>query len=414
MEGTFGDSPDVLRSSDGKLWIPMRTGLVVADPSKLYAKMDPPPALLTRISVDTNVVAEYEGVLPRPDNQTASVLEITANNLELHLPPDHSSIEFEYTAFDFSAPENILLRHRLLGVKNEWTESGATRSVTYGQLANGNYTFEVAACNGDGDWNQNPAHISLVVAPFFWQRWWFRLAVLTAFTLSIVAIVRYVSFRRLRAQLRTLEQQAALQRERARIAKDIHDDLGANLTQIAYLGELANQDRSEPNLVGERIGKISATARQAVKSLDEIVWAVNPRNDTLAHLLDYAGQFAVDYLRLMSIRCRLDFPTEIPPRELSTDLRHNLFLVVKEALHNIFKHANATEVWLRSTIDERALEVVIEDNGRGFASAPDDALADGLRNMKQRMEDIGGGFRVESRPGSGTKIFLHLPWPQDK
>jgi len=119
---------------------------------------------------------------------------------------------------------------------------------------------------------------------------------------AIIAIVRYVSFRRLRARLRVLEQQAALQRERARIAKDIHDDLGANLTQIAYLGELANQDRGEPNLVGERIGKISATARQTVKSLDEIVWAVNPRNDTLAHLLDYAGQFTVDYLRTIGIR----------------------------------------------------------------------------------------------------------------
>jgi signal transduction histidine kinase len=94
--------------------------------------------------------------------------------------------------------------------------------------------------------------------------------------------------------------------------------------------------------------KISATARQAVKSLDEIVWAVNPRNDTLGHLLDYAGQFALDYLRTVGIRCRLDFPeTEVPPYELSTDLRHNLFLVIKEALHNIFKHAGATEVWLR-------------------------------------------------------------------
>jgi signal transduction histidine kinase len=250
----------------------------------------------------------------------------------------------------------------------------------------------------------------LEVSPFFWATWWFRLAVVAAFTLCIIMIVRYISFRRLRARLLILEQQAALQRERARIAKDIHDDLGANLTQIAYLGELANQDRGEPNLVGERIGTISATARQAVKSLDEIVWAVNPRNDTLAHLLDYAGQFTVDYLRTIGVRCRLDFPAEIPARELSTELRHNLFLVIKEALHNIFKHAGATEVWLRAAANSESLDLVIEDNGRGFASAPDDALADGLRNMRQRMSEIGGEFQVESRPGSGTKITLHLPW----
>jgi signal transduction histidine kinase len=225
--------------------------------------------------------------------------------------------------------------------------------------------------------------------------------------------VRYVSFRRLHARLRALEQQAALQRERARIAKDIHDDLGANLTQIAYLGELANQDRDEPKLVGERIGKISATARQAVKSLDEIVWAVNPRNDTLAHLLDYAGQYAVDYLRTVGIRCRLDFPTEIPARELSTDLRHNLFLVVKEALHNIFKHAGATEVRLRVLVDEAALQIIIADNGHGFATAPSDALSDGLRNMSQRMADVGGECCVASQPGQGTTVSLKLPWPKN-
>ena len=412
LQGTFGDAPDALRSRDGRLWIPMQTALVVADPAKLRENSEPPPTLLTRVLVDDRVVAEYSRILPLEENGGRHILELPAKNPRLHLPPGHRSIKFEFAAFDFNAPENIQFRHQLIGVEDDWVESGTVRTVTYPRLDNGNYKFQVTACNGDGDWNKTGAEISLSVAPFFWQTWWFRLAVVAAFTLSIVAVVRYVSFRRLHARLRLLEQQAALQRERARIAKDIHDDLGANLTQIAFLGELAHQDRSEPNLVGERIGKISATARQAVKSLDEIVWAVNPRNDTLSHLLDYAGQFAVDYLRTIGLRCRLDFPAEIPARELSTDLRHNLFLVIKEALHNIFKHANATEVWLRVVADETALEILIEDNGRGFTSAPDDALADGLRNMQQRMADIGGDFRVESRPGEGTKIILHLSWPE--
>jgi signal transduction histidine kinase/ligand-binding sensor domain-containing protein len=410
LEGIFGDSPDVLRSRDGRLWIPMQAALVVVAPAKLYEKPEPPRTLLTRVSVDDSVVAEYLGILPGKSGARDEMLELTSDAATLKVPPNHRSLKFEFTAFDFTAPENIQFRHRLGGVEDDWVDSGTVRTFTYPRLANGGYNFQVTACNGDSDWNPAGAQINLVVAPFFWQTWWFRLAVVGAFTVSIIAIVRYVSFRRLRAQLRVLEQQAALQRERARIAKDIHDDLGANLTQIAFLGELANQDRGEPNLVGERIGTISATARQAVKSLDEIVWAVNPRNDTLAHLLDYAGQFAVDYLRTIGIRCRLDFPTDIPPRELSTDLRHNLFLVIKEALHNIFKHAHATEVWLRAVVDARALEMCIEDNGRGFAHAPDDALADGLRNMQQRMADIGGSFRVESAPGKGTKIILHLPW----
>ncbi len=232
-----------------------------------------------------------------------------------------------------------------------------------------------------------------------------------AFTGCIIAIVRYISFRRLHARLLSLEQQSALQKERARIAKDIHDDLGASLTQIAFLGVLAQQDRGEPEKAAERVGKISTTARQAIRSLDEIVWAVNPRNDTLAHLIDYAGQFAVDYLRLADIRCRLDFPEQSPPRELSTDLRHNLFLAIKEALHNIIKHAQASEVWLRIKFSGQSLEIVVEDNGRGFEREPDDALADGLRNMRQRLTDIGGECRVESLAGTGTRIILRLPWP---
>jgi signal transduction histidine kinase/ligand-binding sensor domain-containing protein len=414
LQGTFGASPDVLRARDGRLWIPMQTALVVADPAKLYENTQPPPTLLTRVAVDDRVAAEYISILPGNKNGGSEIPAPGAKDLVLRLPPGHRGVKFEFAAFSYNAPENIQFRHRLRGVEDDWVAGGVARSVTYPRLNSGLYEFQVAACNGDGDWDPVGAQIALEVAPYFWATWWFRLAVVAAFTLCVSAIVRYVSFRRLHARLRVLEQQAALQRERARIAKDIHDDLGANLTQIAYLGELASQDRGEPRLVGERIGKISATARQAVRSLDEIVWAVNPRNDTLAHLLDYAGQFTVDYLRTIGVRCRLDFPAEIPARELSTELRHNLFLVIKEALHNIFKHAHASEVWLRAAAGDRALGIVIEDNGLGFANAPDDALADGLRNMKQRMTDIGGGFRVDSQPGRGTKIVLELPWPETK
>ncbi len=139
---------------------------------------------------------------------------------------------------------------------------------------------------------------------------------------------------------------------------------------------------------------------------------MNPRNDTLAHLIDYTGQYALDYLRLADIRCRLDLPERTPPRELSTDVRHNLFLVVKEALNNVVKHAHATEVWLRATATEERLRLVIEDNGCGFDQAPANALADGLQNMRQRLTDIGGECGVESHAGAGTRITVDLRWPR--
>jgi signal transduction histidine kinase len=331
----------------------------------------------------------------------------------LRIPRGRRQVEFHYTGLNLTAPERVRFRYRLEGLDSDWVEAGARRVANYGYLPPGNYRFRAAGQNGNGVWTEADTSLALVVPRRYWQTWWFRLAVLAGFTVSIVAIVRYVSFRRLRRQLRLLEQRDALHRERARIAKDIHDDVGADLTQIALLGELARQDHPVQDKVSERIGTMSATARQTIKSLDEIVWAVNPRNDTLSHLIEYTGQFALDYLRVAGIRCRLDFPDNIPVRELSTELRHNLFLATKEALNNIVKHAQATEVWFRVKVTVVAVEMAIEDNGQGFTPAAGAPGADGLHNMLRRMTEIGGECRIESRPGAGARVLLRLPWPQD-
>jgi signal transduction histidine kinase len=396
-----------MRGRDGRLWFPMQTGLAVIHPDRVPTSTPPPPVVLERVVADKRAVAVYDpGRLSAQGDSTAASLRST--NLLLRLPPNLETLDFEFTALNFATPENVKFEYRLVGQDDDWIEGNTSRSVSYSRLPHGDYCFQVRACNIAGIWSQ-VASLNLQVAPFYWQTWWFRMLVLAAFTAGIVAVVRYVSFRRLHHRLRLLEQQAALQKERARIAKDIHDDLGADLTQIAYLGELAQQDRAEPEKVAERVDTISTTARQAVKSLDEIVWAINPRNDTLPHLIDYVGQFALDYLRLAGIRCRLDFPEQIPPHPLPTDLRHNFFLVIKEALHNIVKHAAATEIRLRVVLREDFLEMTIEDNGRGFAQAPDNALADGLRNMRQRMAELGGECNIESQLQVGTRVFLRLP-----
>jgi signal transduction histidine kinase/ligand-binding sensor domain-containing protein len=411
LQATYENVPGALRSRDGRLWFPMYTGLAVVRPQKFPSNIPPPPVLLEQAAVDGQTMGMYDRHLASDAESPSNMVSLRFNDggPVLQLPPSMHQLDFKFTALSFTTPENVEFEHRLKGLDDNWSEPTTERSVSYPRLPPGDYSFQVRACNIAGIWGPQTASLNFIVLPFYWETWWFRLSVLIAFTAGIVAIVRYVSFRRLHNRLRLLEQQAALQKERARIAKDIHDDLGADLTQIAYLGELAQQD-NESGKVSERIGTISATARQAVKSLDEIVWAVNPRNDTLPHLLDYAGQFAVGYLRPSGIRCRLDFPEQIPSRELSTNMRHNLFLVIKEALHNIVKHAGATEIWLRVELNEGTLKMVIEDNGRGFTQAPENALADGLRNMRQRIEEIGGECRVESQPQTGTRVILNLPW----
>src|SRR5581483_8458092 len=233
---------------------------------------------------------------------------------------------------------------------------------------------------------------------------------LVLFSAGLAAIVRYLSFRRLRIKLRELQQQAALDKERARIARDIHDDLGGRLTQIALLSGLAAQERTQPDKVADHVRQISATAQDGIQSLDETVWAVNPRNDTLSHVLDYLGKYAAELLHTAGVRYELHLPDRPPARIVPADVRHNLFLTVKEALNNAVRHARAGEISVRVGVSDDALEISIEDNGRGFVATDADAGADGLRNMRQRMEELGGSFRLDTAPGQGTKIGLVYPW----
>lgn len=402
------DAGGALRSRDGRLWIPMGMTLATIIPEKLPENTGPPQVLLKRVTVDGRDVAVYGGTIPVPNG-----LDPGKMSGPLRLDAGLRRLEFEFAALSFQAPENVHFRYRLEGFDEKWIETADQRSVAYSRLAAGRYRFHVTACNGDGVWNPTGAEIAISVAPFFWQRWWFQLGTIAVLIAGLVAAVRYVSFHRLRRKVRILERQAALDKERARIARDIHDDIGGNLTKILLLTELTLRDRGRPDKadkVPERVREISGTARQVMKSLDETVWAIDPQNDTLSDLITYLGQFAVNFLQNANISCQVDMPDRPLPRAVTADIRHDLFLATKEALHNVVRHARATEVTLRIAADEHGLTITIADNGCGFTGTPDQAGADGLRNMRQRMQEIGGDFRFQSVPGSGTTISLACPW----
>jgi signal transduction histidine kinase len=278
-------------------------------------------------------------------------------------------------------------------------------------LPAGRYEFEVTACNEAGVWNKTGFHLPFVVRPFFWQTWWFGALLVMTFTAAVIAAVRYLSFRRLRQRMRLLEQQAVLDKERARIAKDLHDDLGARMTQMTLVLELALQQRPEPDAVIGTVQDGLLAAREAIKSLDAAVWAVNPINNTLPELVAYIGQFGMEFLQQANIRCALDLPDHPPERPVSAELRHSLFLIVKEALNNVVRHAQASEVRLQISITATALDLLITDNGRGIERKPDDTLANGLRNMRQRADELNAQFQIESAPGAGTKISVRYFWP---
>ena len=395
----------LLRSHDGRVWLLTHTGIVVADPKVLPENYPSPPVLLTQVAMDGHTIASYGGVM-----STQTVANLKTLDVPLRIPPSHHHLEFDYTAFHFAAPENIHFRYQLVGFDNDWINAKTARSASYSRLASGNYQFRVAASTGDGPWSETPEVLNFVVIPFFWQTWWFRMSVLVLFTSAVIAIVRYVSFQRLQTQMRLLEQRAALDKERTRIARDLHDDLGGSLNRVALTLDMMQRGSAAKESINEKIEGCSMMVRQVAMSMDEIVWAINPRNDTLPYMVDYISQFAVEFLHAAEIPCRISLPDNIPIQIISPEARHNLLLVVKEALNNVTRHARATEARLRITADKNRVAITIEDNGCGFEYVPDNSSCDGLRNMRQRMEEIGGQFQLVTRPGAGTCIAFLYSW----
>ena len=402
LECSGGYQPAAWRGQDGRLWFTTAKGAISVQPEEIRPNPLPPPVVIEEIlidgkSLDATPEAREE---PVPAGTTYD-----RGKKFLEVAPGKHQFEFRYTGLSLVSSGRVQFRYRLEGADADWVEAGTRRSAQYNLLPAGTYRFCVIGCNSDRVWNETGCTLTLKIPPHFYETFWFRVFAVLLLIGCSAGAVKYAVTRRLHQKMELLRRQQAVERERARIAKDIHDDLGANLTLIAVLGDLARQDKAV-----ERIEKMAGTARQAVKSLDEIVWAVNPRNDTLAHLIDYMGQFAADYLRAAGVRCLLDVPEYTPPREVPSTVRHNVFLVVKEALQNIVKHARATEVWLRVNATNQGLRIVIEDDGSGFERAPENALADGLRNMQQRMNELGGECRIQSRVGAGTEIIVELPW----
>jgi signal transduction histidine kinase len=205
----------------------------------------------------------------------------------------------------------------------------------------------------------------------------------------------------------------AVYKDRHRIARDIHDDLGANLAQIAMLSELAHSDLDEPSAARGHLNKIFDTSKGLARKLDETVWAINPSHDSLDAIVAFLGNFAQEHFRLAGIRCRFDMPDTLPELTMTSAVRHNLFLAAKEAVQNIVKHSGATEARLRIQIEGADLLLSLEDNGMGGAVLPAAECTpakngNGLANMKHRMESIGGRFELESKAGEGTTVRLVL------
>jgi len=394
-ECTYGSQPAACRTPDGRLWFPTTMGLAYVDPKDLKRNTNPPPVAIEAVLVDG-----------RPQHREALRARLPES---VTLPASSERLEIDYTSLNLAAPERARFRYRMQGYEKDWTDARNERVAHYHRPSPGHYHFEVTACNEDGVWSEHPVSMTIVVLPPFWQTWWFLSAFATLLLASVIGIVHYLSTQKLQRQLAGLRQKEALEKERARIARDLHDQLGANLTQVALLGELAEADKDSPPEVEAHARQISQTARETTHALDEIVWTVNPSNDTVEGLVNYICKYAQDYLALAGLRYRLEVPPTLPATPISPEVRHNVFLAAKEAVNNVVKHAAATSAWLRLQLDPNQFILEIEDNGRGLGAKEGRSDRNGLRNMRKRMADIDGEFIIGPGGEGGTRVRLIVP-----
>jgi signal transduction histidine kinase/ligand-binding sensor domain-containing protein len=416
---TNGESqPAAAQTPDGALWFPTPAGLVRVDPRQAPIRENPPRVHITRFRTESLVLRDERG-----DRRTAG----TKAGEDAWIPPGQAHvIEAEFTSPSFGAPARARFRHRLHGYDTNWVDVGTRRLARYTNLSPGQYRLEVIACNDHGVWAKAPAQFAFRIAPHFHQTALFRVSV-PILLLASGWLLHRLRFRFLRRQ-HALETQLRLARERERIARDMHDDVGTSLTRIGLLAErgldsasavsgpLREAPPSNPPTLPKLLGQIATTTREAAHAMDEIVWALNPGNDRLDQLAAYICQFAREYLEPTSIACRIEMPAELPDVPVASDLRHQILMVLKEGLQNIVRHAHATQVVVRFESTATCLRLNLTDNGRGFdpasPPAPQPGHGHGLSHLRHRMSELGGTLTVTGLPGRGTSLEAIVPLPR--
>jgi signal transduction histidine kinase len=384
-----GGQPAASRSPNGWLWFPDGSTVAGFDPRKVTKKMPVFAPLLESVYVDG-------GLMNLPSDS------------KLKLKSGAERFEFHFTSPNLIAPERLRFRYQLAGLDADWVNVENRRVAYYTHLPPGDYTFKSQVSGPSGEWKEQPVGFRIQIFPRFWERTSFRVGIVVV-SLFLVGVVAWAVERsRSRRRLERLEMQRKLDKERQRIARDIHDDLGSGLTEIIMMSDIAELEGGS-NSVVSKTKKIAERARTLTRAMDEVVWALNPRNDSFESFLTYLNRWAQSYLNHARINCRWDIPLDIPEIPLHADLRHHLFLACKEALNNAVKYAKATEIWIRCELTESQITLSVEDNGVGFAVNTPSERGNGLKNMRQRLEELNGRCEIESAAERGTIIRFQVP-----
>ncbi len=339
---------------------------------------------------------------------------------ELTLPYSENTVSLTFAALDYTNSAKNRYIYKMEGIDKDWVQSGAVRTVRYAALPSGEYFFRVKACNNDGVWNQEGIMLRIRLIPPFWQTAWFYALCVVGTLGGVAGTARFVSRQRLLKRIEHLEHERAIERERleralaieherGRISQDIHDEVGPGMTKILLLSGFADSIGANSSHRDNGSGELGRATQEVIESLNSIIWMTNPKNDTLDHLAAYIREYTIEYLDKTAITCRFNFPDTVPMLHLYGTLRRNIFLTVKEALNNIVKHAQASQVTIMLQMETPIeFQIQIADNGQGFATGETSRLGNGLGNMRNRMRECGCGFELMSMEGRGTNVTLYI------
>lgn len=364
------------RDAGGSLWFGTTRGLSRLDP-RPDTPTPPPPVWITGVRIN--------GVLHRSELGVARIDGLS-------VPPGPSRIEIEYVAPDFTVGERMRYELRLEGIDRSWGSPSERRSILYGSLPPGRFRFLVRAVTSGGTVSPGPAVVSFTIHPPLWRRWWFLTGTALLGTVLGTALYRW-----------RVASLLAIERMRTGITRDLHDDLGSSLSRISILSEVVRRRvEGEPEAF-RLLGDIGETSRELMESLSDSIWAIDPARDDLRSFVTRIRRFAGDLLEARGIAWKLDAPADADLR-LSPVERRQLYLIVKEALHNVVKHSEARIVSLTVSLPGRRLAVEIVDDGQGFDPAHVSGEGHGLRSLRSRAEALDGKLEIDSAPGRGTRV----------
>lgn len=332
---------------------------------------------------------------------------IPATGLKLDLNRRSPNISGKLFSPDYACIKNQQFSFYLEGFHHKWSNPSIDARFNFRDLPPGEYRLFARSADAWNNWSTPVEILSVTLKSPFWKTRWFLALMIAVVAGATALFVKRINSLRYRKRILALEQQHAIEKERLRISKDMHDEVGASLTRISILSELARKQHGEPEKAEHVIGQISEIAGNVVDEMSEIIWAMNPRNDTLDGFVAYTRRYTSSYLETTDIGISFHFTDPMPPLHMNAEIRRNLFLVIKEALHNVVKHAKAGRVSLSIILVGKQLSITLTDDGVGISNAHHPS-GNGLINMRKRLDDIGGSFELESQPGKGTAIMLKI------